>query len=460
MTVASVLFWLGIMFVFVVLNALFVAAEYALVKFRRSRVQELVDKGNRVARTVQRLQKEIGTTIAGTQLGITLASLALGWIGENSVHDGVKLLLGFIPGLAGVEPPQGIAFALAFLLLTMTHVILGEQVPKSLALRLPERVALILAAPLRLFCLITWPLIWTMNALASLVLKLLRIPKASSDEFAVHSADEFEILFEASRKAGELGKQETDLLKRVLDLKELTAKQVMVPRTKMDAIADKLSLPEVVAVASRTKHSKLPVFRENDDHIIGILNTRDLFDVWSAALRASTAGGSSGSKEFRLAAFLRQVHFVPESMPAGKLLEDMRAKKLQMVVVLDEFGGTAGLITIEDLLEQLVGEIWDEYDNPQLGIEPKGERRWQVNGELTLFEVNKSLGTDVGCSRNCTTIAGAVIEALGRQPVVGDTVDIDGYRFTVVEMTNNAISKLEMVHLVVPPAPGDPPPPQ
>ncbi len=455
MSLATMLFWLALMFVLLVLNALFVAAEYALVKLRRTRVQELVDKGHRAARTVKYLQDNIGTTIAGTQLGITLMSLALGWVGESSIHELVKLALGWLPGLSGVEPPAGLAFGLSFVVLSMLHVIVGEQVPKSWSIRIPEKTALMLAPAVRIWAMVTFPLLWVMNFLANIVLRLLGLKKAAEQEVHVHSADELEILIEASGKAGTLEKHESDLLKRALELKELTAKEIMIPRARMDKISDGLTLAEVLAVVSRTKHSKLPVFRGTEDNIIGILNTRDLFDWWHATQKAAAPGGAPG-KEFKLASFVRQAHFIPESLPAGALLEFMRAKKIQMVIVVDEFGGNAGLITLEDLVEQLVGEIWDEYDTPIPGIQKQAENHWHLAGELTLLEVNKALGTEIECN-TCITIAGAVIEALARVPKVGDSVEVSGCKLTILEMNRNAIAKLDAVLLPKPspePSPG------
>lgn len=454
MSTSTVLLWLGVMVLFLVLNGLFVAVEFALIALRRSRVKEMVENRERSARTIDYLQKDIDTSIAGAQLGITLASLALGWVGEHSIQEAVKMLLGFISGPTRVQPPAGLGFVISFVLLSILHVVIGEQVPKSWALRVPERMAVMLAVPFRLFCLVARPLIWVMNGLASLILKWLGIPKVSGEP-AVHSADELEILIDASNKAGTLGKQESDLLKRALELKELTARQIMIPRTKVDRISESLSLPEVLAVVSRTKHSKLPVYKGNDDNIIGILNTRDLFDWWHAAQKpAAAAGGAATGKDFRLSAFVRQAHFVPEALPASALLEFMRAKKIQMVLVVDEFGGTAGLITLEDLVEQLVGEIWDEYDTPIPGVQKLADNRWHLSGELTLLEVNKALGTDITCA-SCITIAGGVIEALGCVPKIGDSVEIAGWKFTILEMNRNAIAKLEAT-LVTPPAPTPP----
>lgn len=455
-SIVMLLIGLGATVLLLLLNALFVAAEYSLVKMRRSRVKELVDKGDRSAITVQKLQKELGTTIAGTQLGITLASLALGWVGQDSVHLAIQRLLGLIPGLGNISLPVWTAFALSFVTLSMLHVIIGEQVAKSWALRLPEKTALRLAGPLRNFCRLTYPLLWVMNKLAGAVLKLLRLPEPTGEEYAVHSPEEFELLFEASREAGQLDPTSSDLLQRALDLNELTARQVMVPRTKMVAVPDSLSLPEVLALVSKTKKTRLLVYKGNDDNVVGVLNSLDLFDLWLATERGSSTpgGGAGGAKEFRLSAFVRQVQFVPDSMPASKILEDMRSRNFQVAIVLDEFGGTDGVITLKDLVEQLVGEIWDEHDSPNPGVKKIDENRWQVKGDLTLLEVKKELGAELECSSSIT-IAGAVTEHLGRQPEIGDSVESGGFRYTVAEMTRRVISLLEVVKVELPPAAGE-----
>jgi CBS domain containing-hemolysin-like protein len=471
---------LGVTLLLLFLNALFVAAEYSLVKMRRSRVKELIDKGDRSAKIVQRLQKEMGTTIAGTQLGITLASLAIGWIGQDSVHQAIQWLLSWIPLVGNVNLPVWTAFALSFATLSMFHVIIGEQVAKSIALRMTESTALRLAGPLRLFCRLTFPLLWVMNGLAGGVLRLLGLPESAPGEYAAHSPEEFELLFEASRKAGQLDRTSTDLLQRALDLKELTARQVMVPRTKMIAIPDTMSLPDVLAVVSKTKRTRLLVYRGNDDNVVGVLNTLDLFDLWLQNQRGPTAappavsqpgsslpgapgqgqpsvttppaqlvattGGAGAGKEFRLSSYLRQVHFVPDSMAASKILEDMRAKNYQVAIVLDEFGGTDGVITLKDLVEQLVGEIWDEHDTPNAGVTKLTDTSWRVKGDLTLLEAKKEIGAVIE-SGPSITVAGAITEHLGRQPEIGDVLELGGFRYKVVEMTHRVISVLEVEQL-------------
>jgi CBS domain containing-hemolysin-like protein len=217
----------------------------------------------------------------------------------------------------------------------------------------------------------------------------------------------------------------------------------------MDAIPETVTLAEVLAIVTKTKHSKLPVYRSTRDGVVGILNTRDLFELWQARLKVleSQSGSPLAQAPFKLSAYIRQAYFAPESMLASTLLEVMKARRLQMAVVVNEFGTTVGLITLEDLIEQLVGEIWDEYDTPGNGIEILGTDKWRVPGEMTLFEFNKTFGAEVTCAMHCTTIAGAVIEALDHQPTLGETAETAGFQFTVDDMRGQAITKLEVRRL-------------
>jgi len=269
MSLGEVLFWLALTALFIILNGLFVAIEFALVALRRSRVHEMVEQRKPLSGVIQKLQKNMDTSIAGAQLGITVASLAIGWLGEHALTDALGNAINSIPGLANVYIPPGTGFVISFLILSVLHVVIGEQVPKFWALQLPEWTCRMLAVPFKFFCWLTYPLIWFMNLLARCVLAMLRIEKAKEGEHSAHTAEELEILFEASRKAGELKAQETDLLKRTLELADLTVKEIMVPRTKMDAISDDLSLRDVLSVVARTKHGKLPVFRGSSDRIHG-----------------------------------------------------------------------------------------------------------------------------------------------------------------------------------------------
>jgi putative hemolysin len=463
MSFGPLLLGLALLFVFLLLNGLFVAFEFAIIALRRSRIEELVQKGHSGAKRVQVMHQQMDKTIAGAQLGITLASLALGWLGDHSILPLIKSAMSAIPGVAEASLPAGLGVFLSFVVLSTLHVVIGEQVPKTMGLRASEKMAFLLAGPFRIFCFITAPLVWVMNGLTWLLLKPFGMTKAKHDENQLPSPAEFQILFEESVKAGTLGKQESDFLKRALELKAVTLKEVMVPRTRMDCLEDGMGLVEMMAVASRTKHSKLPVYRVSRDNVIGILNTRDLHDLFYAYLRARVQPGvipaagvqqQAGSpaatplsavpviKPFRLADYVRKAYFVPDTMLASTLLEQMKERKLQMAVVIDEFGATVGIVTLEDLLEQLVGEIWDEYDSPGAGIEQEDETTWHVPGDLTIFEFNKFFGAALSCETHCVTVAGLVIEALDRQPDGGEVVELQGYRFTILEIKNRAVFRL------------------
>lgn len=431
--------WTGLLILagLIVVTGLFVAAEYALISIRKSRVDEMVQNGVPGALVVQALKQRIDKTIAGSQLGITLLSMTLGWVGGEVMPEVAKWFLGYIPSFGGI-PPGSIAFAVSFMVLTMVHVIIGEQIPKQIALRIPEKTIVRLSYPLRVFCFLTAPFVWVMHTLSLLGLRLLGIPKREGQEHLLPSADEFQILFDESEKAGTLGKQESNLLRKALDLKAVTAREVMIPRTRMDAISENMSLNEVLAVITKTKHSKLPVYRGRD-RVVGILNTRDLFDLWSTTNKTPQAV----TAPFKVSTYIRRAYFVPETMLASNLLEEMRVRQIQMAIVMDEFGATVGLITLEDLLEELVGEIWDEYDTPNYAIDKIDETAWRVQGEVTLFEFNRAFGTSIDCL-HCTTIAGMVVELLGRQPRVDDTATTGAFAFTVLELSGHAISSLKV----------------
>jgi CBS domain containing-hemolysin-like protein len=442
----STLFLLGLVTLCLVANSLFVAAEYALVTIRKSRLEEMVKNGVAGARTIQALKAGIERAIAGSQLGISFSSLTMGMIGSSFVLavDGVLLNALYLHSQGSSE----LAFWLSFGFLSVVQVVVAEQIPKQIALRLPEQTLLRLYKPFMVFCLVMSPLIWLMSFTSGLALKLFGIAKITPQgHHQLPSPDELQILFDQSEKAGTIDKQESDLLRRALDLKDLTVREVMVPRPHMDCITESMPLAEIVKVICQTKHSKLPVYR--GDTVIGILNTRDLFDVWSTHLK------STGTPPvFKLNANMRKAYFVPVRMQASALLEEMKERRLQMAIAVDEFGTTVGLITLEDLIEQLVGEIWDEYDKPSSAIQAVGENTWHVQGELTLFEFNKAFEVHIACS-HCTTVAGAVIEALERQPNIGETASMGGFSLRVLEMNGPAITKLEVKRLDT----GDPPSP-
>lgn len=359
MSIVSLALWLLAVVLILLLNAFFVATEFALVASRRSKIKEMVEEGHPIAPVVQKLQTDIGTSVSGTQLGITLCSLALGMVGEEAFNVLINLVLRlFVPDAATFELPHGIGVAISFLLLSSLHVVIGEQIPKFLALRIPERLIIMTAPFFRIYSRLAWPLIWTMDRVAEFCLRLMGIPKPEAEHHLVHSAEELEIIFEASSKAGELGDRETDLLKRVLEMRDRTAEQVMVKVDKMDAVPVNASLASVLKLVIRKKHSKIPVYKDNVDNMVGILNTPELLVWWSANLSNKDAAA-----QFKLEKMLRPVYHVGAEEKATVLLDELRKRKIQIAVVKNAEKKTVGIVTLEDLLEELVGEIYDEYDH-------------------------------------------------------------------------------------------------
>jgi CBS domain containing-hemolysin-like protein len=439
--------WLGIVALFIIANGLFVAAEFAVIRLRKSRVQEMVKSGAYGAPMLAALQKDIENSIAGAQLGITLASLVVGWMGEKAVTAALELALNAILGFEHVHVPHWIGLVLSFTILSGVHIIIGEQVPKFIGIRFPETTLLRLGMPFRLFCRFTSPFLKLMNFLSNLTIRLMGFEN-QKEEQRHPSAREFQIMVEESAKAGTLGKQESDLLVSALELRALTVREVMRPKTQVQYLRSDFTLAQVMKVVVETKHGKLPVFDQLDNKVIGILGTKDLFDVWFSRYAASSGGATAVpvavQESFNLSHLLRQAHFVPDTMQASVLLEDMRAKRLSMVMVADEFGNTIGIVCLEDLLEQLVGDIWDEYDKPQRDIVKVAENTWRVAGGVTFFEFTKFSGKVLEFDGYNITLAGMFVEKFGRTPKIGDKVSLSGYTLTVLDKEGQSITSLEI----------------
>ncbi|MDZ4833856.1 MAG: hemolysin family protein [Candidatus Melainabacteria bacterium] len=447
MSSGSILIWLAIVALFIVFNGLFVAAEFAVIRLRKTRVQEMVKSGAVGAPMLAALQKDIENSIAGAQLGITLSSLVVGWMGEKAVTGALELALNAIPGFEHVHVPVWIGLVLSFTILSAIHIIIGEQVPKFIGIRFPESTLLRLGFPFRTFCRFTNPFLSAMNWLSNLTIRVLGFEN-QKEEQRNPSAREFQIMVEESAKAGTLGKQESDLLVSALELKALTVREVMRPKTQVDYLRSDFDLAQVMKVVVDTKHGKLPVFDTLEKRVIGVLHTKDLFDVWFSRFAASGGGIKAVplalQESFVLAKLLRQAHFVPDTTKASVLLEDMRARRLQIVMVADEFGNTVGIVALEDLLEQLVGEIWDEYDKPLKDIQKTGADVWKVAGGVTLFEFSKAFSRPLEFDGHSITVAGMFVETLGRTPKVGESLSISGFTFSVAEKEGQQVSFLDV----------------
>ncbi|MGD9681706.1 MAG: hemolysin family protein [Candidatus Obscuribacterales bacterium] len=439
MSIGSILLSFGLVLLFVVLNGLFVAIEFSVIRLRKSRTEEMVQAGRAGAETMQALQQDIDGSIAGAQLGITLASLIIGWLGEDTFRTVIETVLHAIPAMATVAVPGWVVLVLTFLFLSSIHVVLGEQVPKFLGIRFPESVLLKLGMPFRAFCAVTRPFIKTLNFVADGIIRLAGL-KNLPHEQQPPSADEFQILVEESAEAGVLEKLESDLLRRALELRAVLVSEAMLPASKMDVLTEDMPLQDVLDHLCRKKHSKFPVYDRDRERVIGILNTKDLLDVWSASLSSPR----TEPQDFHLSLYVRQAHFVPSTMQASALLETMKLERLQMVMVVDESESVVGLVTLEDLVEQLVGPIWDEYDKPQIDIKRLGDGVWRISGRVTVFEFASAFGIHLDCPAHCSTVAGVVLDRLGRAPRLKDVVPVGEIVFTVVELEDGDISSLEV----------------
>ncbi len=421
--------------VLVLANAFFVAAEFALVAVRRSRIEELAERGDRMAQRVRAAQENLDRTISGTQLGITIASLGLGWIGERAFARLIEGLFANLPDPLSVISTHAVAVALAFALITFLHIVLGELVPKSAALLRPETVSLWVAGPLNLFNMLVSPAIFVLNGTAQLIVRAAGGGALTTDG-RVHSPDEIEILLRHSRAEGVVELDEEAMIHGVFELTRTVAREVMTPRLDIVAFPEGTKLEEVLATAAETGFSRFPVYRDTIDDVAGVVLVKDLL-TWVA--RPDT------KDEFNLERVMRPPFFVPDTKPVDDLLAEFRRQKVHMAIVVDEFGGTDGVVTLEDLVEEIVGEIFDEHDVAEVEIEVLGGGRVSVDGGADLgdlldqFDVGQVEGKD-----DYDSVAGYVIGKLGRIPSAGEYVAFGTATLKVIETQDQRVTRLEL----------------
>ncbi len=347
---------LGLMILLLALNGIFVAIEFALVALSPLRVQELKIQKHPQAELIERLQIDIDTSVAGAQLGITLASLALGWVAEASIHRLIELVF------YGFHLPSGVIFITSFVLLTALHVVAGEQVPKTWALRLPEPVTMALAYPFKWYCKLIWPLIWLMKQVTEFCLWVLRIPPLGPDHKLVHSPSELKILIEMSGKAGELEPLETSLLKRSLKFGHLTAENIMLAWSKVDSIKDSTRFQDVLTLVGKTKHSRIPVLSASTGNVVAVFYSRELFSHLQVADKTSIGHCLTVDQTDWLIRYCKAPFTVTEQTEASIILSQMIARRVQIAIVTKLDSTPAGIITLEDLVEELIGDVQDELD--------------------------------------------------------------------------------------------------
>ena len=414
----------------VFMNGFFVAAEFAVVKIRHSRLEMLIQDGNRQARYARMLTDHLDASLSVTQLGITLASLGLGWIGEPAVAK-VILPLASLIGI-GEASAHTISLVLAFSLITAFHIVLGELTPKSMAIQNVEKVVLGVALPMLVFQRIMYPFVWMLNHVANWVLRCLGF-EAASEADAAHTEDEIRILMEESHKQGYIDKTELDFVDNVFDFSERSVREIMVPRTDMICLYLEDSLEENIQTALTQHPTRYPICREDKDDIIGFLHIKDLLADFSAGRRPD------------LEHLARKALVVPESMAVSRLLKTMQKERCQLAIVVDEYGGTAGLVTIEDIVEEIVGEIQDEFDQERPLVEKRGERLYSLDAMLLLADVSDILEIEMSVD-NVDTIGGWLYAEVQSPPQAGQMASFGGNEFFVEETEHLRITRV-LVHL-------------
>ena len=411
------------------MNGFFVAAEFALVRSRRTRLESMARTGDWKARLALRASGNLAPVLSAIQLGVTLASLALGALAESAFGERLAAWLETLPLTLDVSVRVGIAAAVAVTIVTFFHVVFGELAPRGAALSHPENVARWLTPPLLGWAWLVTPLTALLNRSAQLVLRAFRQRAANAEE-NVHSPEELRMLVEQSQEVGVLQAQDADMLEGVFEFSEKNAREVMTPRTDIDALPIDATLDETLALVEESGRSRYPVYEESIDNIIGLVLAKDLIPI----LRSPPA-------EFSLRSIMRPVHVVPGSREVEEVLADFKRLKEHMAIVLDKYGGTAGLVTMEDLLEEIVGEILDEYDEPPDLPERETADLVIVPGNTNIGELNERFGLSVP-DDDYTTIGGYVFGALGRLPMVGDRMTAGGAVFTVRAMDGRRVDSL------------------
>jgi CBS domain containing-hemolysin-like protein len=416
--------FLGILLV--ALNGFFVAAEFALVKVRPTQLEPLVDAGNRRAKLARHMLRHLDAYLSATQLGITLASLALGWIGEPAfawiIHP---LLTPFV----GNNPPllHSISVTMSFLVITILHIVLGEQAPKTIAIRKAESAALLVAFPLYAFYKVTYPVIWLLNQASNRLLKLIGIPPAAEGEL-VHDEEELRLLLSSS-KDSQLSTQKRELLDNIFELSHRMARQIMLPRQDVIYLSTERPLAENLRLARRSGHTRFPLCEGDLDHVIGLIHIKDIFHR-ERPLNALTE-------------VAREIAFVPETLELDRLLKRMRTERFHLAAVIDEYGGVSGIVTLEDVIEEIVGSIQDEFDVERPELVEKGDGVYQVSGGMLVEDLEEALGVELS-ERDEDTIGGVVLSELGRNPAVGDRVELGPVTIEVLEVQLNRVATVRI----------------
>ena len=432
----NLIFNLFVIVLLLLSNGFFVASEFAMVKVRKTRIEQLVNEGNFNAKIALEAIKDLDKFIAAVQLGVTISSIGLGWVGEGTLARILEPIFAFLPGISQNVATHTVSVSVSFALITFLHVVIGELIPKSIALEYPEQTSLVIARPMHAISFIFTPFIWLLNGFGNSLLNLFHVPHKHKASL-VHSTEELDMLVNASYNGGVLNETEKDILHNVFKFSDLTAKQVMVPRTDMVCISDDITLDELNKIAAETQYTRYPVYDSDIDHITGLIHVKDLFAL------------SVKDEVCPIKKLQREVMLVPETITMDNLVLEFKKRKGQMAIVIDEFGGTSGLITLEDVLEEIFGEVQDEFDEEEeicdiVEVEPNhyiANAMVRLDEMAEFFKINENKIDD----EDIDTIGGLVVKLLGRIAEVNDTVTFENLTFIVKEIDGARITKLDII---------------
>lgn len=414
----------------VLLNGFFVAAEFALVKVRSSQIDLKIQKGSTRAKTAKHLVDKLDAYLSATQLGITLASLALGWVGEDVMSHLVKavfLKLGFADNSVAIH---SISIPIAFSIITFFHITLGEQIPKMFGIKFPLELTMAFAMPLRVFYFVFGPFIWLLNKSSNAFLRMVGIKKVGEEE--VHTEEELRMILTESEEGGAIKPSENELIQNVFDFDDRFVKQIMVNQTKVSAIDIETRKEDVIKRVIEEGYSRLPVYLGDIDNVIGIIHSKDL-------LKAVIDNRFKSIKEI-----MRPAHFVPETMKVNDLLRDFQRMHIQIAIVTNEHGATAGIITMEDIIEELVGEIQDEHDEEKPDLEKINDNEFIIKAYANIADINATLPIALPESPNYDTVSGYVNALFGRIPAVNEKKKIEGYELQILQRKKQLVELVKL----------------
>jgi CBS domain containing-hemolysin-like protein len=417
----------------ILLNAFFVAAEFAMVKVRSSQIDLKINQGSARAKIAKNIVDNMDRYLSATQLGITVASLVLGRVGEPYVSSLLEILFHKIHVTLTDSTLHTIAFATGIALITVVHMVIGEQVPKTLSIRYSLETSMFVALPLRAFYYIFAPFIWIVNILTKLVLRLCGI-KISADHEDIHSEEELRLLLTESEEGGAIKQSEHELIQNVFEFDDRAVKSILVPRNKISAIDIELGTDEILDKMIEEGYSRMPVYKDSLDNIIGVIYAKDL-------LKLLKKGKMTHSE---IDSMIRPAHFIPQTKRINDLLREFQTLHIQMAIVTNEFGGITGLVTMEDVIEELVGEIQDEHDEEKPAVEKKSDTEFIVNAMATISDVNDVLPIALPESPHYETVSGLLNYLFGRIPAVNEKKHFGGYEFFILKRFKHSVESVKM----------------